>query len=563
MKSSHILTYILLLLPFLAGCIDDSPVSINPHIDSFEISPIIGIVYSLNSEFPDNSENRVVEYGFYCSETMDMTNAQKIIGTKSGSTFSAIFTPQRFGCNYYFCSYISNGQMEICSDVKKLTIGNMESYVSFADNINISLNKNLSKATITISNSAANGITLKSGTISFGVNSNLSGCESLEFGDSPGKMTFSLTDIDSGDYIYYKISVSDIYGNIATSTIYSNIIIGGTMLSPANCHIVSSAGEYYFKAVKGNSNDSVGKIGSVDVLWESYGTSTSINKGDLIQSVALYDEYIQFETNAYKGNAVIAVKDPYGTILWSWHIWLTDQPEEQIYYNSAGIMMDRNLGATSATPGSVRALGLLYQWGRKDPFLGSSSISSNVVAKSTISWPSPVASTSSMGTIEYAISHPTTFITSNDNNNDWYYSTTISLDDTRWGENKTIYDPCPAGWKVPKGSYNGVWVTALGSSSDFDWKYANYGMDFSNKLGSAQSIWYPFAGYYGTNGYLYNVGAEGCCWGNNIRTTTSQKKAGAIICFYNYTDTDRDKLVSPAGWLGWCSTGYSVRCVKE
>ena len=36
-------------------------------------------------------------------------------------------------------------------------------------------------------------------------------------------------------------------------------------------------------------------------------------------------------------------------------------------------MMDRNLGATSATPGNVGSLGLLYQWGRKDPFLGSSS----------------------------------------------------------------------------------------------------------------------------------------------------------------------------------------------
>lgn len=90
---------------------------------------------------------------------------------------------------------------------------------------------------------------------------------------------------------------------------------------------------------------------------------------------------------------------------------LTDKPEEQVYYNKAGTMMDRNLGATSAIPGDVGALGLLYQWGRKDPFLGSSSIRRNKEALSTISWPLPVVSTSNTGTIEYSITHPTTYIT--------------------------------------------------------------------------------------------------------------------------------------------------------
>ena len=45
--------------------------------------------------------------------------------------------------------------------------------------------------------------------------------------------------------------------------------------------------------------------------------------------------------------------------------------------------MDRNLGATSAALGDVGALGLLYQWGRKDPFLGSLSITESEVAAST------------------------------------------------------------------------------------------------------------------------------------------------------------------------------------
>ena len=109
-------------------------------------------------------------------------------------------------------------------------------------------------------------------------------------------------------------------------------------------------------------------------------------------------------------------------------------------------MMDRNLGATSATPGDVGALGLLYQWGRKDPFLGSSSNSSSATAKSTIKWPSAVSSNSSNGTIEYATAHPTTLIKYNGSNYDWYYTGSSSNDNTRWttsSSNKSIYDPCP------------------------------------------------------------------------------------------------------------------------
>jgi len=37
--------------------------------------------------------------------------------------------------------------------------------------------------------------------------------------------------------------------------------------------------------------------------------------------------------------------------------------------------MDRNLGAATVTTNTVSTLGLLYQWGRKDPFPGSSSTS--------------------------------------------------------------------------------------------------------------------------------------------------------------------------------------------
>jgi uncharacterized protein (TIGR02145 family) len=253
-----------------------------------------------------------------------------------------------------------------------------------------------------------------------------------------------------------------------------------------------------------------------------------------------------------EGNAVIAAKDANGTILWSWHIWLTDEPEGQVYYNNAGTMMDRNLGATSATPGDVGALGLLYQWGRKDPFLGSSSISSDVEAKSTITWPSAVQSNSSNGTIEYAVEHPTTFITYNSNNKDWYYTGSSSTDNTRWQSSKTIYDPCPVGWRVPDGGDNGVWSTALGSSSSYSGTYdsTNEGMNFSGRFGSASTIWYPVSGYRSfDDGALNGVGNNGYYWS----VTPNGDDAYRLL----FNDNGH---VNPS-YNGYRAYGFGVRCV--
>ena len=329
----------------------------------------------------------------------------------------------------------------------------------------------------------------------------------------------------------------------------------------ANCYIVSQAGTYSFPTVKGNSTESVGQVASANVLWESFGTSTTPSVGDLIKSVSYQNGTITYTTaDIFKeGNAVIAAKDANGTILWSWHIWFTDEPQGQEYYNNAGIMMDRNLGATSATPGDVGALGLLYQWGRKDPFLGSSSIHYETMAdaKSTISWPSAVSSDSSTGTISYATSHPTTFITRNGSNYDWYYTGDSSTDNTRWTtseSNKSIYDPCPAGWRVPDGGENGVWSKALGPSSSYTnsslYNSTNEGMNLSGKFGSASTIWYPvpgFRSYY--DGRLCLVGA-GYYW-----SASPSDYYAYCLEFYS------SGLVYPLR-INERASGLSVRCLQ-
>lgn len=261
--------------------------------------------------------------------------------------------------------------------------------------------------------------------------------------------------------------------------------------STANCYIVSQSGSYCLLVAKGNQNDDLlHRTKSAAVLWEAFPSSTS-EVGDLIKSVLYKDGYIVFQTADIfkKGNALIAAKDAYGTVLWSWHVWFTDQPEGQEYYHNAGTMMDRDLGATENSCG-----GLLYQWGRKDPFL---CYKSTQVQPTIGVYNHTINSEPNTGTIEYSISNPTVFITKNSYNSDWFYTGSSLTDNTRWTESsneKSIYDPCPAGWRVPDGGSNGVWATSLGSSSELaltNYGSSENGINFSGIFGSSDVINYP------------------------------------------------------------------------
>ena len=409
-----------------------------------------------------------------------------------------------------------------------------------------------------------------------------SGCRSYRYGSlsDVGSYAFCWSASPNSNYAYYMYFIYDgrIYsskhnvrayglsvrcvkeGTTPSEPVAVNLSQSGT----ANSYIVSSSGSYKFSTVKGNSSESVGAVSSAEVLWETFGTDVTPNVGDLVKNVSYKDGEVTFQTaDTFKeGNAVIASKNASGKILWSWHIWLTDQPAKQVYYNGAGAMMDRNLGATSATPGDVGALGLLYQWGRKEPFLGSSSISTSTLAKSTITWPSGVSSDSNNGTIEYAIANPTTFITSNSRNYDWYYTGDSSTDNTRWEESinaKSIYDPCPAGWRVPDSGDNGVWPKALGSSFSFTdrslYNSTNKGMNFSGKFGSDQTIWYPASGSRSNMaGGLDYVGNSGYCWSASPRGDDSDS---ARSLYFNGNGS-----VLPLS-SAYRAYGLSVRCVQE
>ena len=409
-------------------------------------------------------------------------------------------------------------------------------------------------------------------TVYYSTSSNLSvykndgNCYRTEFnGDI---FTLELTGLARETKYYYFVETiyngTGIYSAVDSFTTIKDPYLGALSLSDygtANSYIVSSSGAYSIMPFKGNSSESVGAVASVEVLWETFGTSTTPSKGDLIKSATYRDGKIYFKTadTFREGNAVIAAKDASGTILWSWHIWLTDQPAEHVYYNNAGTMMDRNLGATSATPGDVGALGLLYQWGRKDPFLGSSSISSNVEAKSTITWPEAVDLSSSDNTLKYSVENPTAFITYVINSN-WYYTVDTGIDNDLWTSiesKKSVYDPCPIGWRVINGGDEGVWAKAFGSSSSVSLAYdkANEGVNFAGKLGSDINIWYPAAGdRMGASGKLVAVGLNGIYWSAYPRVNSNGMCA---MFFYSYDN----KPVEFGNSLR--ADAHSVRCIKE
>lgn len=217
---------------------------------------------------------------------------------------------------------------------------------------------------------------------------------------------------------------------------------------------------FKFEAVKGNSSQKLEGIASVSVLWRTFNNATTPGSADVIKAVD-YDEtgvktYIVFQLPDTKmaGNAVIAAKNSLDEILWSWHIWV---PSTAITANSdhgifARNIMDRNLGAlvpavASDSPISIQSLGLYYQWGRKDPFVSPKDFgSSSAAAVAGTAW----TIASGQISLDYSISHPTEYgiYDSATPNNDWLSTSNNDL----WGNNtntKTMYDPCPPGYKVP------------------------------------------------------------------------------------------------------------------
>ncbi|MBO5980622.1 MAG: hypothetical protein J6Q12_09380, partial [Bacteroidales bacterium] len=520
-----------------------------PSVSTIGYTKLSATSAELSGQVLDDNGENITERGFVWlkGEGTPTTSSSKLTADGTMGAFTATLTDLLPNQVYSFRAYAINSKGTSYGEVMTFEIQVDLPTVTTNEVTNITDYGAVSGGNVTVD---GGGDILAKGVVwSKSKNPTIDSMSKTDEGIGTGSFTSILSELVPGTTYYVRA-----YATNAAGTSYGEEkefrTTGVAPLDAANCFIVSASGIYFFETVKGNSSESVGDVASAEVLWESFGTSETPSVGSLITSVLSESGSIFFEVaDPYReGNAVIAAKDANGTILWSWHIWLTDEPEGQVYYNNAGTMMDRNLGATSATPGDVGALGLLYQWGRKDPFLGSSSISSNTVAKSTLTWPSAVSSNSSNGTISYATEHPTIFIKYNSNNYDWYYTGSSSTDNTRWQSSKTIYDPCPSGWRVPDGGDNGIWKVAGFSSTTYD--DTNKGMSFS--ISSPSTTWYPASGYRDYDGGALNyVGSFGSYW------SVTPYGSSAYYLRFNYNGN-----VSPSN-SSLRANGFGVRCVQE
>ena len=203
---------------------------------------------------------------------------------------------------------------------------------------------------------------------------------------------------------------------------------------------------------------------SAKLLWQ--------DTDELVEQVALVNGRGQVKMGRSRGNAVIAVYDKAdpnaedAKVLWSWHLWCTPTPKVIDFNVSKQTgnkykVMDRNLGAITSAPGLGTTQGVHYQWGRKDPFSTALTYGSN--ARRTVlydirSVTSKIKISREKLTMSQAINHPEIYNIADftywlkDGNNPYLWGNPEGTDYTfPTSTLKTVYDPCPVGYKVPLG----------------------------------------------------------------------------------------------------------------
>ena len=250
------------------------------------------------------------------------------------------------------------------------------------------------------------------------------------------------------------------------------------------------------------------------LLWES--------ELGLISDVELKFGYVRFKLpdSSARGNAVIAVYDADGRVLWSWHIWVTERPLEQRFSTGEHTiaMLDRNIGATAATctnaSNALDTYGLYYQWGRKDPSMGPptynySPINLNTypyydfssdekTAAEVTQFPQP--------TLQNGVENPMYLILPSAQTLSYFFNWSYQRYDFLWGYNqatgmtsKTMYDPCPYGYRVPSSELGALFSMGSGSAGTYGYTRTVDGTQF----------FFPYTGFKGVDVGLNSLA---CAW---------------------------------------------------
>lgn len=251
----------------------------------------------------------------------------------------------------------------------------------------------------------------------------------------------------------------------------------------SNCYIISYPGTYTFDvSFPGNGQlpyeTTYSALGlpengkfftdpsnyEVDWLWASGASFDAAGGVDGVVTVGMNAELGVLEvkpqgSSELSGNLVVALHRKNSTdIIWSWHIWFC-KPVVQHYNfpntrpsipinNEDWYMLDRNIGAESAELGTTDSYGLYYQLGRRDPILHPDKWASSY--KNTAKFGTNEAAWKSANyTYKQAATHPMHLTTNTSQDGGWYTYAWATSDQPATSNSKTLYDPCPLGYKLP------------------------------------------------------------------------------------------------------------------
>ena len=337
----------------------------------------------------------------------------------------------------------------------------------------------------------------------------------------------------------------------------------------ANSFVISKPATGYQISASRPDGSAVTGIESVEVVWTS--------DRYLIRYVDYKNGKITFSTNddneavLKEGNALLGAYDADGNILWCWHLWVTAaDPETNAAQINGHTFMGCNLGAFGNSTGNndeiLASYGLYYQWGRPTPFprprfYNCADSSSQYIYDPKVSMVSMAVEECDNSNIQIgaAIASPLVFITGVEK--PWQ-----GANGPTWRDDvKSVYDPCPAGWRVPQSNvFAGLTIDPAELTGGMSALRKAYGWTLTD---GAQSAFF-FAGGRRSyvDGAVINMNTqetpqpwEGFYWTSSV--DASQKSAAGLFFDLNTVSADGSRIMTARSLQ--LSNGLQVRCVRE
>ena len=383
-------------------------------------------------------------------------------------------------------------------------------------------------------------------------------------------VTFTFTDTDGNNMVKTAKGLEIKRAVITPAELtYAPIVNTVTDLSAnnsyANCYVIQAPGSYSFDAKKPNGEVVDGT--SATWIWAAAEqcTTESTLPSTMMSGILYENGKISFSVpESYNGgNVVIGLVDASKKIQYTWHVWLTAAGMQDITVGNLKVM-DRNLGALCTYDVTTETVlsnmqygrGNYYQWGRKDPILGSRNaggnndlttsggnnqkyvINTTAGIENVSKWE---VKTTAGATTEEAAAQPLVFVSSNTgvanyNPNDA---------STPWCSRPNA-NPCPYGYRVMNDSEFAALI-----ANGITYSYCSTSPNMKQYV--VGGVIFPVSGNRGTDGKQANY-AEGRYFSDNVDPNAANKGR-----YCKFTGT-----TSPAATQGsyGANTASLVRCVR-